>query len=423
MARTPRAGSETVINRFHPALRNLVLAAVFLLIGWFCWSVRSVLNPLILGYLLAFVVHPLVLRLERRGWKRRKAVNFIFTVSAVSFVLLAIVIFVQGRGLARELSGESGLEKTLSERVDQALSEYKDEVNWVMRLFLETKSKKTPVATPQTQGEPATGAELGGATKPQAENVDSKRLLDWLAEWWRGSGTENRATQAGELGLRVAGGTLVFLQGIFGSLVEMLLLLILLPIYTYFLLFELERIHKFVTRYLPQRHRARFVKIGTQIGEVLANFFRGRLLVCLCKGAFLSVGLWIAGVPFALLLGMGTGFLSLVPIVGSSIGFVMALLVALLEHSLVSALLRAGIVFAAAEVFENYLLLPKILGDSLGLHPVVVIFALMAGGASLGMFGLLIALPLAASLVIVCRELLLPVLADLADKDDGSIVT
>jgi predicted PurR-regulated permease PerM len=199
----------------------------------------------------------------------------------------------------------------------------------------------------------------------------------------------------------------------------MLLLLILLPIYTYFLLFELERIHRFVTRYLPLRHRARLVKIGAQIGEVLANFFRGRLLVCLCKGSFLAIGLWLAGVKYALLLGMGTGFLSLIPFVGSTIGFVMALLVALLEHSLVGALLRAGIVFGAAEVFENYLLLPKILGDSLGLHPVVVIFALMAGGASLGMFGLLIALPLAASLVIVGRELLLPVLADLADKEDS----
>jgi predicted PurR-regulated permease PerM len=414
-----------LIDRFHPLVRNLVLAAVFVLVGWFCWSVRSVLNPLILGYLLAFVVHPLVLRLEQRGWRRRKAVNFIFTAFAVGFVLLAFVIFLQGRGLARELSGESGLQKTVSDRVDQALAEYKDEVNWVMRLFLETKSNKASTApsTASTEKNPSGAETPSSAAQHPPEDLDAEHILAWISDWWRGGGTENRANQAGELGLKVAGGTLVFLQGIFGSLVEMLLLLILLPIYTYFLLFELERIHKFVTRYLPLRQRARLVKIGTQIGEVLANFFRGRLLVCLCKGAFLSLGLWIAGVPYALLLGMGTGFLSLIPFVGSSIGFVMALLVALLQHSLVSALLRAGLVFAAAEVFENYLLLPKILGDSLGLHPVVVIFALMAGGASLGMFGLLIALPLAASLVIVCRELLLPVLADLADKDDGSIVT
>lgn len=409
-----------MIYSLHPAVRNVILAAVFLLIAWFCWSVRSVLNPLILGYLLAFVVHPLVLRLERRGWRRRKAVNFIFTVIALSILLVSFVIFVQGRALARDLSGEAGLQKTVSDRVDQALSEYKDEINWVRRLILETKPTKGHSAPPSAAGEkPASGGEPPTTAPQPGEDLDSERVLGWISEWWRAEGNEDRTAQAGQIGLKVAGGTWLFLQRLSGSIAEVLLLMLLLPIYTYFLLFELERIHGFVTRYLPQRHRASLVKIGTQIGEVLANFFRGRLLVCLCKGTFLAIGLWLAGVKYALLLGLGTGFLSLIPFVGSLIGFVMALLVALLEQSLVSALLRTGIVFAAAEVFENYLLLPKILGDSLGLHPVVVIFALMAGGASLGMFGLLIALPLAASLVIVGREFLLPVLAELADKDDG----
>jgi predicted PurR-regulated permease PerM len=406
-----------LIDRFHPALRNLVLAAIFLLVGWFCWSVRGVLNPLILGYLLAFVVHPLVLRLERRGWRRRKAVNFIFSAFAVACVLLTFVIFLQGRGLARDLSGEEGLQKTVNERVDQALSEYKEEINWVMRIFLESKSKKTAgAAQPGAEVKLPTTSEPAAVAQEGREGLDSQRIMGWISEWWQTGGEGDRMSQAGELGLKVAGG----MRALFGSIVEMLLLMLLLPIYTYFLLFELERIHGFVTRYLPRRQRARLVKIGTQIGEVLANFFRGRLLVCLCKGIFLAIGLWIAGVKYALLLGLGTGFLSLIPFVGSAIGFVMALLVALLDQSLVSALLRAGIVFGAAELFENYLLLPRILGDSLGLHPVIVIFALMAGGASLGMFGLLIALPLAASLVILGRELMLPVLADLADKDDGS---
>jgi predicted PurR-regulated permease PerM len=159
------------------------------------------------------------------------------------------------------------------------------------------------------------------------------------------------------------------------------------------------------------------MRIGGQIGEVLANFFRGRLLVCVAKGTFLTVGLYACGVDYALLLGMGTGFLSLVPFVGSAIGFVMALLVGMLEHSVVESLLRVGIVFALAELFENYVLIPKILGNSLGLHPIIVIFSLMAGAASLGMFGLLVALPLTATLVILGREFLLPTLAELADKD------
>jgi predicted PurR-regulated permease PerM len=201
---------------------------------------------------------------------------------------------------------------------------------------------------------------------------------------------------------------------------EFLGLLILLPIYTWFLLFELERIHRFIARYLPSKDREHIVRIGSQIGEMLANFFRGRLLVCVGKGAFIAVGLWIAGVDYALLLGFGTGFLSLIPFVGTGIGLIVGLFVGMFDHELLSALIRVGIVFAAAEAFENYVLLPRILGESLGLHPVVVIFALMAGAASLGMFGLLIALPLTASIVILSRELLLPVLAEMADKGAGT---
>jgi predicted PurR-regulated permease PerM len=405
-----------VIDRFHPAIRNLVLAAIFALVVWFAWSIRSVLNPLILGYLLAFVVHPLVLRLERKGWRRRKAVNFIFTLFALGFLLLSFVIFLQGKGLVRDLSGEEGLQKMVSERVEQALTDHKDEINWIVRLLESQPSKSAPI----TSGEkPSAGTESATTAKSADDRLDADRILSWISAWWHSGGNDDRAAQAGEFGWKVAGGAVLLLRQLFGSIMEMLLLLVLLPIYTYFLLFELERIHGFVTRYLPQRYRARLVKIGTQIGEVLANFFRGRLLVCLSKGAFLAIGLWIAGVKYALLLGLGTGFMTLVPFVGAFVGFAMATLVAMLDQGLVSALLRTGIVFGAAETIENYLLLPKIMGDRLGLHPVVVIFALMAGGASLGMFGLLIALPLAASLVIVCRELLLPVLADLADKDDG----
>src|SRR5262249_38425912 len=135
------------------------------------------LNPLILGYLLAFVVHPLVLRLERRGWERRKAVNFIFTAFALAFVALAFVIFLQGRGLARELSVEQGLRKKVSERVDQALVEYKDEINWVVRLFRESKDQKG-----STSGRGDETANAGGPGRGNAEasdDVDSERILGW----------------------------------------------------------------------------------------------------------------------------------------------------------------------------------------------------------------------------------------------------
>ncbi len=390
-----------MIDRLSPLARNVALAVLVVLAGWFLWSVRAVLNPLILGYLLAFVLHPLVLRLEKRGWKRSRAVNVIFFSVAVLFTLLALTVWWQGRGLAVELVSEDGLGSKVRHRVEQALNDHREEIDWFLKLVPDGEKGADPALAP-------TAADGG---------VTADRLMHMVREWWASWLTDEQQEQAASFGLRAAGGVYQLVQSVFGSIFALLGLLVLLPIYTYFLLFELERIHRFVQRYMPSRDRERLTRIGAQIGEVLANFFRGRLLVCLAKGVFLTVGLFAAGVDYALLIGMGTGLLTLIPFVGSAVGFAVALFVAMIEHSVVSSLVRVGIVFTAGEALENYVLLPQILGNSLGLHPIVVLASLMAGAASMGMFGLIIALPLTATIVILAREFVLPVLAQLADED------
>lgn len=390
-----------MIDRLSPPARRVALFVIVALSVWFLWSVRSVLNPLILGYLAAFILHPLVLSLERRGWRRSRAVNVIFTAFAVAFTLLLLAVWWQGRGLAAELASDEGLGHKVRVRVEQALEEHKEAVDWIMQLA---------PASPGVESEPGTEARA-------TETLTFERLMQILREQWNSWLTEEQQGKAVLVGLSAATGLRQILVGLFGSLMAFLALLILLPIYTYFLLFELERIHRFVQRYMPSRDRERLTRIGAQIGEVLANFFRGRLLVCLAKGVFLTVGLFAAGVDYALLIGMGTGLLTLIPFVGSAVGFAVALFVAMIEHSVVSSLVRVGIVFTAGEALENYVLLPQILGNSLGLHPIVVLASLMAGAASMGMFGLIIALPLTATIVILAREFVLPVLAQLADED------
>ncbi|MCY2961455.1 MAG: AI-2E family transporter [Planctomycetota bacterium] len=391
-----------MIDRLSPAARNAALAVLVVLVGWFLWSVRAVLNPLILGYLLAFVLHPLVLSLEKRGWKRSRAVNVIFFGAAVAFTLLALVVWWQGHGLALELVSDDGLGAKVRVRLEQALHDHRQEIDWLLQ-FLPGAQNGQPGAQPLEPG--------------AANDLTVDRVMGLVREWWASWLTEEQQSQATSLGWRAVGGSLLVVKNVFGSVFAFLGLVVLLPIYTYFLLFELERIHRFVQRYMPNRDRERLTRIGGQIGEVLANFFRGRLLVCFVKGIFLTVGLFAAQVDYALLIGMGTGFLTLIPFVGSVVGFALALAVSMIEHSVVSSLVRVGIVFMAGEALENYVLLPKILGNSLGLHPIVVLFSLMAGAASMGMFGLLIALPLTATIVILAREFVLPVLAQLADQD------
>lgn len=389
-----------MIDRLHPFARNLALSLLFALLAWFCWTVRSVLNPLILAYLLAFILHPLVLSLEKRGWKRRSAVNFIFVVFLAVMTLLGLVVIQQGRGMYRELTAEKGLSEQVRSRIEEALHRYQKEIDWTLKA-LNTDKTENPAAAKDAA--PSAGQLR---TYEDLQQFLQKAFDEWL-----------QGPQDAEASKPTSSVAFPLLKNAFGGVMAFLGLLVLLPIYTWFLLFELERIHGFLQRYLPSRERGRIVKIGTQIGEMLSNFFRGRLLVCLCKGSILAIGLWALGIRYPILIGLGTGFLTLIPFLGSLVGFVVALLFGFLDYQVGEALWRAGFVFLLAELLENYVLIPKILGDSLGLHPIVIIFSLLAGAASLGMFGLLIALPLAASLVILAREFVLPVLADLADQD------
>jgi predicted PurR-regulated permease PerM len=394
-----------------PLVRNLALVLLVVFLGWFLYEVRSVVNPLILGYLTAFILHPLVLGLERRGWKRRNAVNVIFATFALVVALTGVLLWFQGRALGREFSREEGFGQKIEVRVEQALRDYSGEIDWALKFFPDVREGLRGATAPE--GAPAD-------TGKQPTELTASQLASGLRSWWDSWFREDKLQQSGALGLKAAGGAVLFVQKLFGSLFDFLVLIGLLPIYTYFLLFELERIHRFVAKYLPRADRERLVRIGSQIGEVLSTFFRGRLLVAAAKGGFLALGLWVAGIDFALLLGFGGGAISLIPFVGVLVGFVLSMLVGFLEYSLVEATVRVGIVFLTAEFLENYFLIPRIIGDKLGLHTVVVIFALMAGGAAMGMFGLLIALPLAATLVILAREFLLPMLEKFAEEEARS---
>ncbi|MBI5432199.1 MAG: AI-2E family transporter [Planctomycetes bacterium] len=384
-----------MLERLSPARRNLALLVVGLLVIWFSWTVRTVLNPVILGYLLAYVLHPLVETLERRGWSRRTAVNLIFMTFALLMALTALSLFWQGKALFEQISSmfsptDDANVPALQARLDIALADLQQQLlKWGV-------------------------LQAGTETKP-LEPWSLHAVFDALRNWWRSEmGTEASA----RAGAAAAEGLFGAVKRVSGSVMSVVSLVFLLPIYTYFLLFELERIHAFVRRYLPRRERERIARIGEQIGEVLASFFRGRLFVCLLKGLFLTVALFLCGVPYAVLLGFLGGMLALVPVVGPVVAFLLAFLVAMLEFdSVMQALMWVGGVYGVAEVIEGYVLIPKILGDSLGLHPVVVILALTIGGAALGLFGLLVALPATATVIILVRELILPALRVLAEEN------
>lgn len=420
--------------------RNAVLLLLLALVLWFCWTVRAALNPLLLAFLFAYMLHPMVLSLERRGWTRKRAVNVIY-VSAALFALLATAgVVLQARSLWINLVREEGVLETLEARLTEAMTKVEA---WSTE-YLPQIDGPEPEVLPATQGDAAPTTELDGVpqtapqgdlelappSEPQTQTVDPEihtvegdlpgkergglvtSLSAQLRNWIRTGEGLDAARKAGSA---AAGNLLNFVQNAFGSLLQFLLLAFLVPVYAWFLLFELERIARFVGGYVPVGERKRVARIAGQVAEVLGNFFRGRLLVCLLKGLILSALLAALGVPYAFLLGLLSGFLSLVPFLGPAIGYGAAFLLSLTEFSVLGAAWRIALTFTAGELLEGYVLLPKILGDSLGIHPLVVIVSLTVAGAALGMFGLLLALPLTAAVQILAREVVLPLVKDWAE--------
>ncbi len=378
-----------MLERLSPTRRNLALLLLAALFAWFAWSIRSVLNPLLLGYLCAFILHPLVQRIERLGLSRRIAVNLTFVGGflAASAILLGLTL--QIRSLAIEVYESA----TVEDRPAVAETEPLD-----VQQRLQARLDEFSVSLKKI------GIDLGPIQVP-----DMSQLRELASEFLKEHG--DQAAGAGLRGVR-------FLLAFLGRLLKLAGLFILLPLYTYYFLFELERINAFVRRHLPRRDRARIAGVGERIGRMIASFFRGRLSVAFLKGAFLSLGLWAAQIDYALLFGMLTGLLSIVPFIGSLTGFVLALVVGILDHGVWGSLLRTGIVFGLGEVLEGYVLIPKILGSELRLHPMVVIAAILAGGAAGGIFGVLVALPVTAAVVILVEEFVLPALRDFADEKE-----
>lgn len=182
--------------------------------------------------------------------------------------------------------------------------------------------------------------------------------------------------------------------------------LFIVVISTFYLLRDWKKILLNVQSLLPQNYAPTIIKIAKQCDVVLATFVRGQLSVMVFLGCFYGLGLALIGVNFSLLLGMLAGLLSIVPYLGSIVGLGSALAVAYFQFPTIWPVIAVLGVFGIGQFLEGFVLTPLLIGDKLGLHPVVVIFAILAGGHLLGFVGVILALPLTAILVVIIREFL-----------------
>jgi predicted PurR-regulated permease PerM len=247
---------------------------------------------------------------------------------------------------------------------------------------------------------------IGIALGPRLRKISTEQVESFARA------LEAQAGQTLQFGAQASRGLGAFLSSI-GNFFGYVLLV---PVYTFFLLLSLSDLRERLRELLPGRYRTRILDIGAKIDRSLAAFFRGRLAIAILKGLATWLGLWIVGVPFAFFIGLVAGALSIIPFLGPIVGGVLALALAYEgEGGYGGRVVGVIVTFGVAETLEN-LLYPVLIGREVGLHPLALILSLFAFGKLFGLFGVLLAVPIACVLKILLAELLLPVLRQLAQE-------
>ncbi|MEO6024921.1 MAG: AI-2E family transporter [Burkholderiales bacterium] len=180
--------------------------------------------------------------------------------------------------------------------------------------------------------------------------------------------------------------------------------LLLIPVVLFYLLRDWEKLVEKIDHLIPRRWHGKVTEIAKEIDAVLSEFLRGQISVMLLMSVFYVVGLWFAGLEFALPVGIITGMLVFVPYVGMITGLLLATLAALMQFQEWTSIVWVWAVFGVGQLLEGMVVTPWLVGDRIGLHPVVVIFALLAFGQIFGFFGVLLALPVSAVLLVALRH-------------------
>lgn len=329
------------------------------IVGWLLWLLAPVLTPFVAAALLAYMGDPLADKLE--GWKIPRTIAvvlvFLLTILSVALIVLLVLPLIQKQVGA------------LLDALPGIVAQF--EQVWLPKLS-------------GLVGEQA-GDEIGIA-------AFLDRYSDMAGSW--GATILTSLTRSG------------------GALAAAVISLFLIPILTFYLLRDWDYMVGHLGSLVPGKQRETVFKLARESDEVLGAFLRGQLLVMIGLAIIYSVGLSLVGLEFAIAIGVVSGLVSFVPYLGFVFGIGLAGITVALEPD---PLLRlAGVVatFSIAQMIEGSILTPKLVGDRIGLHPVIVIFAVAAGGQLFGFFGVLLALPAAAVLSVLVRFAYASYLAD-----------
>lgn len=348
-ATLPDAPGPSMARPAPPWLPLLALAAI----GWLTYLLTPILTPFVTGATLAYLSDPLADRLEGWGLPRTAAVVIVFLLLSLLIGLFLLLLL-----------------PALEAQIDRFIDNLPQLLRWIRLRVI-----------PWLQAE-------FGIDVPLRNLEDITALLN--RHWDTAGGTASYVLRSlSQSGLAVLG---------------WLANAVLIPVVTFYLLRDWDPLVARLHQLLPRRYAGTAAKLVGEADSVLSAFVRGQLTVMLALGIIYATGLWLVGLDLAFLIGLLAGTVSFIPYAGTLLGVAAASIAALVQFGDASPLWYVLLVFGIGQAAEGMLLTPWLVGERVGLHPVAVIFAVLAGGQLFGFLGVLLALPVASVIMVLLRH-------------------
>ncbi len=342
---------------FQKNLKTIVWTIILALFIWLALAVREVTSLLLASYATAILLEPIVSRLQRAGVSRTIAIIWL---GSILILLLAILLIVAGPWFLEQTSA--------------LIKNFPSYVNFL-------REKLNPVLL-----------KYAGMNADQVLN----RFWNTGEEWAQAVNPESIRSIFSAAMSTVLKGYSVTLT---------IVNLIFLPFFVFYILRDLDGIHKGMLKLVPAHLRSTVRVAGREILDVIYAFCRGQFTICAIGAVLFGIALWLVGLESGFLIGVITGFLNIVPYLGMAIGVVTGTVVAIVTTQSWSLVLLVWLAFFIVNFSQDTFITPRMMGKQMGLHPLGVMLALIVGGHLLGLLGILIAIPAAASLRVLYHHL------------------
>ncbi|MCX7546276.1 AI-2E family transporter [Marinicella gelatinilytica] len=334
-------------------MRQIYLLTLIIVVGYLVYLLSPILAPFVIAALFAYLFDPMVDKLETWKLSRTLSVVVVFVLISLLMITVALILI---PALERQIS-------YFIKNLPIYINWLKDNVNpWLQSRF---------------------GLEI--------DLFDTGQLTQLLKEHWESAGGVAQTVLSS-----VTKSGMVVLNWVMN--------LLLIPVVLFYLLRDWDIITARVGELIPRRYYYTVHKITHESNSVLSAFLRGQLSVMLALGTIYTIGLWLIGIDLSLLIGMGAGLVSFVPYLGAITGLIGGVIAAMVQFGDLIHVVYVLIVFGVGQLLEGMVLTPWLVGDKIGLHPVAVIFAVLAGGQLFGFVGVLLGLPMAAVVMVLLRH-------------------